>query len=102
MGANEHNTTRYLLQDTWNEEEDQDLRQFLTQLQSTQQCSVDELSVDQIVQLDESYLRELECAFCDTRLIQSLIPDYNLPLCYPNAYNHVYHRNIQTVQVKHF
>ena len=85
--------TFIVIQDTWNEEDDVDLLDYV----SNKNLKTKYLSEDEILNTDISSMNVL---FCDTDIIQKKIKSKFIPTCYPNEFSSLYNRNIKKIKFK--
>ena len=82
-----------VIQDTWNEDEDIDLLDYI----SNKKLNAKYLSENEILNTDNSFINVL---FCDTDIIQKKIEPIFVPNCYPCEFNSLYNRNIKKIKFK--
>eukprot|EP01083_Nonionella_stella_P307820 1083354_1 len=82
-----------VIQDTWNEEEDQELLAYFKEMN----ILVKVLCVTDI--LKENPLN-IHVLFADTKIVQQMIPAHLVPDTYPICFKDLYHRKIQKVQFR--
>ena len=86
-----------IIQDTWNEEDDIELLDYVTQ----KNFKTKYLSENEILNTNIS---NIEVLFCDTDIIQKKINQFNkvkslIPDCYPLEFETLYHRDIQKIKL---
>ena len=82
-----------VIQDTWDEEDDVELLDFV----SNNKITTKYLSDSEILNIR---LSDINVLFCDTHIIQKMINPKYIPNCYPDIFNSLYNRNIQKIQFK--
>ena len=87
-----HNTKYIVIQNTWNEDDDQDLIEYCKKYNN-----VKTLSDDEILKMDVSLI---EVLFADTSIIQKKVKSKFVPKCYPEIFNKLYKRKIKQLHMK--
>ena len=82
-----------VIQDTWDEEDDVELLEYV----SNNKITTKYLSDSEILNIR---LSDINVLFCDTHIIQKMINPKYIPNCYPDIFNSLYNRNIQKIQFK--
>eukprot|EP01083_Nonionella_stella_P205478 748215_1 len=83
--------TYTVIQDTWNEEEDQELLNYFQEMNIIVKvlCATDILKQNPL---------NIDVLFADTAIVQQMIPPRIVPDTYPLCFKDLYHRKIQKVQ----
>ena len=82
-----------IIQNTWMGDDDVDLLNYV----KFNNIPTKFLSVEEILELNIS---EIDVLFADTCVVQKLINPICVPECYPEVFDKLYHRKIQTICAK--
>jgi hypothetical protein len=81
-----HETSLIIIQDTWTEEDDQELLEYCKKYNSVI------LSKKEILKLN---INNIKVLFCATKIIQKILTGYIIPDTYEKCFSEFYKRNIQ-------
>ena len=81
-----------IIQDTWNEEDDQELLDYLKKSTSAYKA----LNRESILALNPL---AIEVLFASTGIVQTILPNAEVPNTYPDCFNSLYHRNIRKIKL---
>ena len=82
-----------IIQDTWNEEDDQDLLEYLKK-EKPNYRALDKKSILALNPLT------IEVLFASTAIIQKILPNVEVPNTYPDCFASLYHRNIKKIKLQ--
>ena len=82
---------KIIIQDTWNEEDDLELLEYV---KNNHELII--LSEEQLLKITN--VNDYDCIFCDSIIFQQIFKNiYNVYQCYPDCFEKLYNRNIQII-----
>ena len=82
-----------IIQNTWNEEDDQELLEYLGKEKPNYRV----LDRESILKLNPLII---EVLFASTDIIQKILPNVEVPNTYPDCFTSLYHRNIRKIKLQ--